>query len=98
MHLTYRWERDDADEVEVEIVFLCSAYYPAVLGRSPENCRPAEGGEVEITRVSPASENCTAADAAEFWRLYREGGSLANEVDERCLETALGSYDGPDYY
>lgn len=37
------------DTVEVE--FSASRYYPARLSGPPENCCPAEGGEIEIEEV-----------------------------------------------
>jgi hypothetical protein len=44
------------DELELEVSGTVSAYVPAVTHRLPENCSPAEGGEVEITSIKLNNE------------------------------------------
>jgi hypothetical protein len=38
--------RDDED-IELDVYYSMSRYYPARLGGPPEYCYPAEGGEIE---------------------------------------------------
>lgn len=93
MHLTYRWERPNGDEVEIEVDFTVSTYYPAVLGRSPELCRDAEGGEIERLFFS-----CSDPVAyREFCAEYKRSGHLQDEIDAAC-EEAAADYRGSWIY
>lgn len=38
-------------DVEMRVVFNASPYVPAKTWGAPENCHPAEGGEVEVLEV-----------------------------------------------
>lgn len=47
MHsLAYTLERGE-DEIDIEVEYSVSAYYPAKISGPPEDCYPAEGGEIE---------------------------------------------------
>jgi hypothetical protein len=47
MHLlTHTIERGD-DEIDIEIEYTVSRFYPAKTYGPPEHCSPAEGGDVE---------------------------------------------------
>ena len=39
-------------DVEFEVEFNASPYIPAKISGPPENCHPAEGGEVEIESIA----------------------------------------------
>lgn len=48
--INYELERGD-EFFDLEIEFTTSRYYPAVTYGPPENCSPAEGGEVEAMQA-----------------------------------------------
>ena len=52
--LTYHLERGD-DEIELTIEYSVAPYYPAQTYGPPENCHPAEGGEIEDMTVTDAN-------------------------------------------
>jgi len=41
----------DEEDVEVVVTFTATPYVPAQVSGPPENCYPAEGGEIEIEEV-----------------------------------------------
>lgn len=98
MEASFLWVRaagtDDEREIPVSIHFSCAPYYPARTWGRPEDCYPAEGGEVTSIRFT--SDEATAEELTELDRLYHAGGSLADEIDEACF--AVAADDGPDYY
>lgn len=46
MHITNCTIYRGADEIDIEVAYALTRYYPAKTYGSPENCHPAEGGEI----------------------------------------------------
>ena len=78
-------ERDE-EELELEITGTVSSYVRAVVHLAPERCSPAEGGEVEITKITLDNES---------WE-----GELTDSEHERAedklFEAAQSDDDEPD--
>lgn len=60
--LTYHLSRDD-EEIELTIEYSVAKYYPAQTYGPPENCYPAEGGEIEDMTVTRDDEPFEITDA-----------------------------------
>lgn len=70
------------DELELEVTGSVSEYIPAVTHKLPEDCHPAEGGEVEIEKITLDGEE---------W-----GGELTDDERERAEEGLFEQYRSND--
>lgn len=102
--VTVTYEHETSDGVcTFEVTGIVSPYVPAYLSGPPENCYPAEGGEVEVIdchlvdatfdddrEFSTLSDDQVKAIEAEFMSRYE--GDLNSRIDELIAEQANDDY------
>lgn len=76
-------ERDEK-ELELKVTGSVSSYFPAVTHLRPEDCHPAEGGEVEIEKIT--------LNTIEW------NGELTDIELERAEESLTEAASNNDYY
>ncbi len=72
-------------DVEFEVEFSSTPYRPAKISGPPENCYPAEGGEVELESISIGGFEVTEvlSDAA-----YNKIKTMCEEAASECEKDA----------
>ena len=79
-------------EIEVEVTYNYTPYLPAYTGGLPEDCYPAEGGEMEVISVIRPANKAKLEDKIDLTDLLTLPG-IAEEVADRIMDRIMSSQD-----
>ena len=79
-------------EIEVEVTYNYTPYLPAYTGGLPEDCYPAEGGEMEVISVIRPANKDKLEHKIDLTDLLTLPG-IAEEVADRIMDGIMAGVD-----
>lgn len=87
----------DHDDNEYIVEANVSAVVPAKLSGPPEDCYPAEGGEVEDHEVWEVNAKGDKGNSLDYDEFLKRPGIKSDDIDERLYEAAADCDCDDDY-